>query len=97
MRGVGTGWNMPLHESAHSGDRLQTLRDLRDVLALQIETCDSGRDVAALSGRLQAVLDQIAVLEPKKVEGDGVDEIANRRAARRTSASKSPSHAKRSS
>lgn len=86
-----------LTESAASGDRLATLRDLRDLLAQQIQTCESLRDLASLSGRLQAVLDQIAVLEPKKAEGDGVDEIAARRAARRSSPAKNPARAKRSS
>lgn len=73
-----------LTESAASGDRLETLRDLRDLLAKQIQSCDSLRDLASLSGRLQAVLDQIAVLEPKKAVGDGIDEIAQRRADRRS-------------
>lgn len=86
-----------LSESAESGDRLATLRDLRDLLARQIEACESLRDLAALSGRLQAVLDQIAELEPKKAEGDGIDEIAQRRSARRASPAKSSGRAKRSS
>lgn len=87
---------MPLLESAESGNRLDTLRDLRDLLARQIQGCDSLRDLAALSGRFQAVLAEIAELEPKKAEGDGVDEIAARRAARRASTAKSPTRAKRS-
>lgn len=86
-----------LSESAQSGDRLATLRDLRDLLAKQTQSCDSLRDLAALSGRLQAVLAEIAVLEPKKAEGDGIDEIAKRRAARRTSPTKNPGGAKRTS
>lgn len=86
-----------LTETAASGDRLAALRDLRDLLAEQIQACDSLRDLAALSGRFQAVLTEIAALEPKKAEGDGIDEIARRRAARRTGAAKSPSRAKRSS
>lgn len=84
-----------LTDSAASGDRLQTLRDLRDLLAEQIMACESLRDLASLSGRLQAVLDQIAELEPKKAEGDGIDEIARRRAARRTTPAKSSGRAKR--
>jgi hypothetical protein len=88
--------SVPLRESAESGDRLATLRDLRDLLAIQIEACDSLRDLASLSGRLQAVMDQIAELEPQKVEGDGVDEITARRAARRASSPKNPSRSKRS-
>ena len=86
-----------LSESAASGDRLQTLRDLRDLLARQIEACESLRDLAALSGRLQAVLAEIQTLEPKKAEGDGIDEIARRRAARRSSAPARASRAKRTS
>lgn len=86
-----------LSESAASGDRLATLRALRDLLAVQIEACDSLRDLAALSGRLQSVLDEITRLEPKKAEGDGIDEIARRRAARRSGSAKSPSSTKRSS
>lgn len=86
-----------LTESAESGDRLATLRDLRDLLAKQIQACDSMRDLAALSGRLQAVLAEIAILEPKKAEGDGIDEIARRRAARRAGPAKGAGRAKRSS
>lgn len=86
-----------LSESAASGDQLQTLRDLRDLLASQIESCYSLRDLASLSGRLQAVMDQVAALEPKKAEGDGIDEIANRRAARRTAPAKASGRTKRTS
>jgi len=85
-----------LSESAASGDRLQALRDLRDLLARQIEACESLRDLAALSGRLQAVLAEIAELEPKKAEGDGIDEIARRRAARRAGSAKGAGRSKRS-
>jgi len=88
---------VPLTDSAASGDRLSTLRDLRDLLARQIESCESMRDLAALSARLQSVLEEIAELEPKKAEGDGIDEIAKRRAARRPSARKGAARAKRSS
>jgi len=77
-----------LNDSAASGDQLQTLRDLRDLLAKNIELCDSLRDLASLSGRLQSVLDQIATLEGPKEAGDGIDEIAQQRAARRASAAK---------
>jgi hypothetical protein len=72
-----------LSDSAASGDRLKALHDLRDLLARSIEACDSLRDMAALSGRFQAVLEDISKLEGPKEVGDGVDEIAQRRAARR--------------
>lgn len=74
---------MTLPESAASGDRLAALRDLRDILARNIETCDSLRDLSSLSGRLQVVLAEIDELTPKEQVGDGIDEIAARRGARR--------------
>ena len=86
-----------LSESAASGSRLSALHDLRDLLARNIETCDSLRDLAALSGRLQSVLAEIDELTPKEATGDGIDEIAKRRATRRSSAAKSEGRAKRSS
>ena len=87
---------MSLPKSAASGDRLATLRDLRDVLASSIEACESMRDLAALSGRLQAVLAEIDELSPTEQEVDAVDEIAKRRDARRSGATKGSSRAKRS-
>lgn len=73
---------MSLPESARSGDRVAALRDLRDVLARQIDTCASPRDLAALSGRLQSVLSEIDELAPVEVVGDPLDELARIRAAR---------------
>ncbi|MEV1331136.1 hypothetical protein AB0J20_16340 [Micromonospora costi] len=86
---------MSLHESATSGDRLKTLQTLRDHLASAIDDCDSLRDLAALSGRLQSVLEEIAELAPPEQKGDAVDEIAQRRNARRSAAPGKP-RAKRS-
>lgn len=88
---------MPLPESAASGVRVDALRDLRDILARQIEACESLRDLAALSGRLQAVLAEIDVLSPKEAVGDSIDEISQRRAARRSGPAKGPGRAKRTS
>jgi hypothetical protein len=67
---------------------LKALRDLRDLLARNIEACDSLRDLASLSGRFQSVLEEIAKLEPPKEAGDGIDEIAERRTARRAGSAK---------
>lgn len=88
---------MSLSEAASTGDRVVTLRELRDVLASQIEVTDSGRDVAALSRQLTDVLAQIDVLAPSKAEVDVVDEIATRRHVRRSSAPPSKTRSKRSS
>lgn len=87
---------MSLSEAAATGRRLDTLEQLRDVLARQIESTDSGRDVAALSRQLTLVLAEIAELAPTD-EVDAVDEIAARRNARRASPAKSSPRAKRSS
>ena len=73
---------MTLPESAASGDRLATLRDLRDVLAATIHGCTSTRDLAALSLRLQSVLEEIAELEAEHVVDDDIDSIVRRRAQR---------------
>jgi hypothetical protein len=68
-----------------STDRLEALDALREHLATAITTCDSNRDLAALAGRLQSVLAEIAEL---KSEGkvSVVDDLASARAARRAAA-----------
>lgn len=73
---------MGLVEIANTGNRLATLRELRDRIALQIDSTDSARDVAALAQRLMDVLEQIEQLDPAE-RGDTVDEITARRRARR--------------
>lgn len=88
---------MALSESAASGSRLTALQDLRDILARRIEACDSMRDLAALTGRMQAVLAEIDELSPKEAVGDSIDEIAARRAARRSGPAKGPGRAKQNS
>lgn len=65
---------MTLQEAAAGGDRLVTLRALRDELATAIDergvccaacTCghNSTRDLAAVAARLQVVLAEVAALE----------------------------------
>ena len=69
---------------ASTGNRLETLRSLRDLLAKQVQQTDSGRDVAALSQRLMDVLGQIDVLSAgEKSEGTPLDEFTKRRAAKK--------------
>lgn len=77
-------------------DRLASLTTLRDDLTEWLQDCPLDRK-AALVAQYRAVLAEIADLEPKKAEGDGIDEIAKRRAARRSKPAKSPARAKRSS
>ena len=61
------------------GNARASLEALRDLLAGQIEGCDSGRDVAALSARLLDVLARLDAL-PAAVKGTVLDEVAERRA-----------------
>lgn len=69
---------------AEQGDRATTLCALRDVLAREIESCDSPRDVAALSGRLADVLAQIEAIKPPQTSKR--DELARKRAKRQRAA-----------
>lgn len=86
---------MSVAETAVTGDRLSTLVAMRARLAAAIDQCESMRDLAALSREYRAVLAEIAVLEPPKRVGDAVDEIAQRRAARRPGAAKGTARAAR--
>lgn len=89
---------MGLTESASGGDRLAILRDLRDLLAERLaDPATLDKDVAALTGRMQAVLAEIALLAPPEQKGDAVDEIAKRRAARRPSRAATANRTKRPS
>ncbi len=77
-----------LEEAAASGDRLTSLKSLRDVLARQIDSCESNRDLAALSNRFMDALASIAEIEgssvPKTVDApvSSVDEFTSRRKQR---------------
>jgi hypothetical protein len=83
-----------LTEAAQTS-RIAGLEVLRDTLARSIEGCDSLRDMASLSGRLQSVLAEIDELRPPDKKGDAIDEIASRRASRGSVAGKSAPRAKR--
>ena len=56
-----------LLQAAKGGNRRETLEALRDKLAASIQSCESGRDVAALSKRLMEVMSELDALpKPKK-------------------------------
>lgn len=77
-------------DAAASGIHLDTLRALRDRIASDIDTCESARDVAALSQRLMDLLKQIAEIEaaeaPPASEGSGLSEFQKRLADRQSGA-----------
>lgn len=53
-------------EIAKSGDRLETLIALRDLLALRLQTSDSDRDISSMSRRLMQTIAEIEVLQKEK-------------------------------
>lgn len=76
--------------------RLSDLEDLRLQLLEWVVKAPIDRK-AALVAQLRATLADIEDLSPKEAAGDGIDEIAERRAARRGGSSAGPGHSKRSS
>lgn len=76
--------------------RLDRLNTLRDTLSASIAECESMRDLASLSREYRAVMAEIDQLRPAEKKGDAVDEIAQRRAARRSGATKGEARAKSS-
>jgi hypothetical protein len=75
-------------------DRLGDLVKLRADLLEWLDEAPADRK-AALVAQYRATLAEIDELEPKEAAGDGIDEIARRRAARRSSTPKSPGRSKR--
>ena len=56
--------------AADSGDRLETLKALRHLLAARLDKCESNRDVASMSKRLMDCIEEIEELEKKKDESE---------------------------
>lgn len=78
---------MSLVVAARSGDRLEALLSLRDVLAQQIECAERPSDVASLARQFRDTLAEIEKLGAGvKKEGSVLDEFSKRRHARRTAA-----------
>lgn len=75
---------MSLLEAVESDDELTALKALRKDLAKQLDDCDSKRDYAALSLRLQDTLKRISELKSKAPAAvSPLDEIASRRARKK--------------
>lgn len=64
-------------QAAKSGDKRKLLEETRDSLAYAIDTCDSKRDLAALTKRLLEVCDMIAALPDPNGEQNPIDEMAD--------------------
>jgi hypothetical protein len=76
--------------------RLDDLKILRDDIQAWLPATPVDRR-AAMVGQYRATLAEIEALEPKEAAGDGIDEIARRRNARRSGAAAKPGRAKRTS
>lgn len=75
---------MDITSAAASGSRIAALEALRDRLAVELDKCESARDVAALSNRFQDCLREISELRPEVTEkpSTSLDEVRKRREAR---------------
>ena len=79
-----------------SGDYLAGLQATRDAIVADLAACESMKDKAALYTRLESTVKLIKEAMPVEQKGDAVDEIAKRRAARRSGSSAAAGRAKRS-
>jgi hypothetical protein len=75
-----------LAQAAKKNSRRETLIALRDKLAVSIDSCESGRDIAALSKRLMEVMGELDSL-PDPNEGKNPAQVARERARTRCDAS----------
>mgnify|MGYP006967138944 CR=1 FL=1 len=75
-----------LAQAAKKNSRRETLIALRDKLAVSIDSCESGRDIAALSKRLMEVMGELDSL-PDPNEGKNPAQVARERARTRGDAS----------
>lgn len=55
-----------ISEAVESGDELRILYATRKVVADELQTCESGRDIAALSNRMIELCERITELEKQR-------------------------------
>lgn len=68
-----------LIKAADSGDRLETLKELRHLLAERLNACESNRDIASMSKRLMDCIEEIEMLEKSKAASENsLDEFRRR-------------------
>ena len=66
---------MPLYTASRKGNRLEQLKKLRDTLAKAIDTCESMRDLAALSRQYRETIREIEEIQGGTDDGDEISEI----------------------
>lgn len=57
-----------LIDAAKSGNRKEALIALRDILALTIQDCESGRDMASNTKRFIEVINELELIDKKEEE-----------------------------
>lgn len=70
---------MPLYTVSRKGNRLEQLKKLRDTLAKAIDTCESMRDLAALSRQYRETIREIEEIEGAKDDTDEIGAILAQR------------------
>lgn len=65
---------MALQNMSTSG-RLEQLTELRDILAMSIDKCDSMRDLASLSRQYRETIREIETIESGEDDGDEIASI----------------------
>lgn len=66
---------MDLPSIVSKGDELETLKALRDKLAVIIDKSTSGRDIAAMTRQLREILTRIEELETQRNTPDEIEAI----------------------
>lgn len=64
-----------LQSAAKSGNRLKALTELRDILAIRLETAESDRDVASLSRQFVLVTKEIEEIRSSAVKTTSISEM----------------------
>lgn len=72
----------PVESAALSGDRRAMLLALKRRVARQIDTCDSGRDIAALSKRMMEIAEELDALPDPEAKASPLEAARRRVAAR---------------
>lgn len=73
-----------LSTAARSGDRRQTLVELRNFLAKTLETTNSARDIASISKRLMEVTEELEALpDPEATDKSPIERQREKIAKRR--------------
>lgn len=67
-----------LAQAARKNSRRETLIALRDKLAAAIDSCESGRDIAALSKRLMEVMSELDTLPNPQANKNPAQEARER-------------------